>query len=216
MPRAIRLPHREDVMEALEAMRLTARERAAAGPKPSKKVWTPPDPARFRHGSVFALDQTLSHTGYTLVQSDHTGLWVRMGDVLDVKTDRKGFEETYHKAEQLAPRLNGLLFSATYWATDIVHEMPSVQGYRTESSLIAGLLIRQAAKDHARGVPVHTVSNQTMKTLLCPPGKRDEKKHVKAAVEALIPKDRRTTHRWNEHVHDAVALALTHLYDKDD
>lgn len=200
-------------MDALAQMRESVREKAARGPKPRKKVWTPPDPARFRHGSLFSLDQTLSHTGYALVRSDHQGVAVLIGDVLDVKTDRKGFEETYHKAEQLAPRLNGLLMTAAMMGVDaIVHEMPSVQGYRTESSLIAGLLVRQAAKDHARGTPVRAVSNQAMKALLCPPDKRDEKRYVKEAVNALIPNWMRTTRRWNEHVHDAVALALTDLY----
>lgn len=200
---------------ALEEMRESVREKAAKGPKARKKVWTPPDPARFRHGYVLSFDQTLTHTGYTVVQSDYSGLWVRMGDVVDVTTNRKGFEETYHKAEQLAPRLAGLCAMGSF-VDSIVHEMPSVQGYRTESSLIAGLLIRQAASQTARGVPVVAVSNMSMRALLNAPEDRHEKKHVRIAVEALIPKEHRTTRRWNEHVHDAVGLALTHLYEPEE
>ena len=211
-------------MGALEEMRESVREKAAKGPRPSKKVWTPPDPARFRHGRVLAFDQTLTNTGVALVVNDHAGLTVAYADLIGPfdRGDLRGFEETYSKAfrcEQVIAWHVSTMMTTSIPPDTIVHEMPSVQGYRTESSLMAGYFVRRAAHHEARGVPVVAIQNQAMRTLLNHPHERYDKKFVKAAVESLIPKERRAkphVHRWNEHVHDAVALALTHLYQPEE
>lgn len=203
--------------DALEAMREKVQARKDETISRRKKVWTPPDPARFRLGGVLAFDQTLTNTGYALVYSDHAGLMVVGAGVLEARTSLTGFEETYAKAERLERGISeAVRYGALASVSAIVHEMPSVQGYRTESSLLAGYLVRRAARDYARGIPVVAVSNLAMKALLLPPGQRDEKKYVRQAVESLIPKERREkpmVQRWNEHVHDAVGLALTFLYE---
>ena len=200
-------------MDALEQMREQVRQRAAQAPKGRRKQWTAPTSDQFAHGSILAIDQTLTNCGFAMVTSSYKGLSVTSTGVIVTKTDKKGFEETYDKADQLERLLPELLIGAGVFATGIVMEMPAVAGYRTESSLMAGWLVRQAARQHARGLKVHMVSNTAMKALLCAPGQRHEKKYVRAAVESLIPEaNRRGLRRWNEHVHDAVALALTHLY----
>ena len=202
---------------AVEEMRAKVREaKDEVKAKRRKKVWTPPDPGRFRHETILAMDQTLTHTGWAVIESTYEGLTLLMADCIDVRTDLVGFEGTFAKAHEMERRIRGVVGATTVVATTVVHEMPAVGGHRTESSLIGALLIRQVMQQH-RGVGVAMVSNLAMKALLCAPGERDEKKHVKAAVEGLIPKERRNrTRRWNEHVHDAVALGLTHLYEPEE
>ncbi len=205
--------------DALDQMRQTAREKAAAGPKRRKKAWEPPDPSRFRHGLCLAFDQTLTNTGIALVRSDHSGIFVMYAESVTVKSDLTSFEGTYDKADKMEQLINGATSALTsVGATEIVHEMPSVSGYRIESALIGGYLVRRAARTYARGVPVTAVSNRSMRALLNAPDERDEKKYVRQAVESLIPEENRShkhIRNWNEHVHDGVALALTHLYQKD-
>ncbi len=206
--------------DALEQMRQTAREKAAAGPKRRKKAWEPPDPSRFRHGICLAFDQTLTNTGIGLVRSDHNGLVVMYAESLTVKSDLTSFEQTYDKANKMKRAIAAPMSALTsIGVTAIVHEMPSVQGHRIESALMAGYLVREAADTWARGIPVTAVSNRSMRALLNAPDERVEKKHVRQAVESLIPEDGRTgefIRNWNEHVHDAVGLALTRLYVKEE
>jgi hypothetical protein len=202
--------------DILAEMRATVREKAARRPKSRRTVWAPPDRSRFRSGMVLSIDQTLRHTGFALVGSDGNGwLGVHTGDCFDIDSDEVGFEGTLDKADRLEQALNRLMIGAAMWAQEIVHEIPAVRGYRLESSLMAAREVRRAAKAWAPGLPVTAVSNQAMKALLLPPEKRLEKKYVREAVEALIPADQRDTKRWNEHVHDAVALGLTRLYVKE-
>ena len=60
-------------MSALEEMRERVQEQAAKGPKRARKAWVPPDPSRFRHITVLGLDQTLTHTGFSLVSNGYGG-----------------------------------------------------------------------------------------------------------------------------------------------
>ncbi len=207
------------MVDPLEQMRQTAREKAAAGPKRRKKAWEPPDPSRFRHGLVLAFDQTLTNTGVALLRSDYGGLALEYAESVTVRSDLTSFEGTYDKADKMERGLAGLMSAlAGLGVTGIVHEMPSVSGYRIESALIGGYLVRRLARTYARGVPMTAVSNRSMRTLLNAPDERDEKRYVRQAVESLIPEEGRTgefIRNWNEHVHDAAALALTHLYQKD-
>lgn len=201
----------------LDAMRAKVRE-GAATPKKRKKEWSPPDPTRFRHGYVLSFDQTLTHTGWAAVISGADGIWLGATGSFPLTSEKTGFEGTYDKAERLYQSLCRVMIGFSMSAEAIVTEMPAVQGYRTESSLMAGREVRRAAAEYARGVPVVTVANQTMRALLNPPEQRYEKHHVKSAVEALIPEVARTGRpitRWNQNVHDAVGLALTYLYEKE-
>lgn len=184
--------------------------------KPSKKVWTAPTEADFGHGTVLAFDQTVTKTGYAVVRHGHDGLHVLDGNLIVPKAGNHllGFEQTLVKSVAMEQALNMVLMLVGGSIDVVVHEMPAVTGYRIESSLLGAHAVRVATLNHARGVPVRSVSNQAMRAVLNTPEERHEKKYVGIAVNDLIPRERRTTQRWNQDVHDAVGLALTYLYQK--
>jgi hypothetical protein len=184
--------------------------------KTTKKVWVAPVLEDFAHGRVLALDQTLTKTGFSVVTRDHEGLHILEGNMLipETRSDLKGFELTFAKAASLGNGLDALMLMMSATVDVIVHEMPSVHGYRIESSLMAAREVRRAALGYARGVPVVAISNLSMRAMLNPPNERLGKKYVKSAVEALISDYHRAPKRWNEDVCDSVGLALTYLYQK--
>lgn len=182
------------------------------GRKGSKKVWVPPRVEDFRGGATLAFDQTLTNLGWALVVPSPEGPTVAAAASHSLTTEAKGFEGTYDKALRMEPYIGQVMLRFGMVAEAIVHEMPAVQGYRIESALLAGLLVRQQARMHARGMPLEAIASQKVRALLNPPEQRFDKRYVKAAVEALIPRERRNTANWNEHVHDAVALALFRMY----
>ena len=194
------------------------RQRIAEGGKPkvSKKAWTAPVREDFALGRVLAFDQTLTKTGFSLVVHDNASLRVAEANLLLPEVDKslKGFEQTFARAAWLDLRLPMLMALLAPQVDVVVHEMPAVQGYRTESSLMAAQCVRRAARGAVGGVPVAMVSNQTMRKVLNAPEQRFEKKYVGQAVDALIPAEQRTAKRWNQDVHDSVGLALTYLYQK--
>lgn len=184
--------------------------------KTPKKAWAAPTVMDFVHGTVLALDQTLTSTGFSIVHCDYTGLYVLEGGVMTPKIDSGivGFEETFAKAENMGLQFDAMMVTACMRVQTIVHEMPAVSGHRIESSLMAAREVRRAASQYARGTPVVMISSQTMRAILNPPFERKEKKHVKSAIETLIPQGRITARRWNEHVCDSVGLALAYLYQQ--
>jgi hypothetical protein len=200
--------------QAQEMRAKIAEQVATKGKRKIKKQWTAPTLDDFAHGTVLALDQTLTKTGFSVVVRDHKGLSIVEGNVILPKIDESltGFEQTLAKAASMGTLFDALMMMLGSSVSAIVHEMPSVMGYRIESSLMAAREVRRAASTYARSVPVVMVSNQSMRALLNPPEERYEKKFVKKAVEALIPDYQRVTKRWTQDVHDSVGLALTHLY----
>lgn len=182
--------------------------------KPSKKVWKPPALTDFAHGRVLAFDQTLTKTGFSVVVSDYEGLHITEGNVLrpSDRSDLSSFELTLHKAASLGSQLEALMMMLGGTVDLAIHEMPSVHGYRVESSLMAAREVRRAA-GLAR-VKVAMVQNQSMRALLNPPEERGPKKYVKSAIESLIPQDRRHAKSWNQDVADSVGLALTYFHQQ--
>jgi Holliday junction resolvasome RuvABC endonuclease subunit len=182
--------------------------------KTSKKVWLPPNRAYFAHGRVMGVDQTLTKTGFSVVVSDWEGIQITEGNLVEPEIDESltGFEATLAKAASMGQQFDALMMFLAPHIDVVVHEMPSVHGYRIESSLMAAREVRRAA-GIAR-VKVAVVQNQSMRALLNPPHERSEKKYVKLAIEALIPQAQRMPRRWNADVADSVGLALTYLHQK--
>lgn len=200
-----------DATQVRDAIRASVAARKVR--EPSKKVWSAPAAEDFAFGTVLAFDQTITKTGVALVDHDYTGIHVRVTNLIKpVAGDHlRGFEQTLTKSLAMERGVCGVLLMLGK-VDAIVHEMPSVMGYRIESSLLAAHSVRSMASQHSRGVPVHMVSNQAMRAVLNAPDQRDEKKYVKAAVEALVDMSARGPGPWNQDVHDAVGLALTYLH----
>jgi len=200
-------------VDPLEKMRETLREKKVRAPRSKKKPWEPVTLDRLAYGTVLAFDQTLSKTGFSVVRHDQTGIHVLEGNLILAATDSVGFEETYAKAAYMEHAIDRVTMFLSPAIDSIVHEMPAVRGYRTESSLMAGYFVRRAAHHSARGVPVVMLSKTSAAALLIPPEKdRTAKSNMSEAVNDLIPRENRQTKRWNQDVHDSVGLAVLRLY----
>lgn len=188
-------------------------EAFAAGKKPEPAPeWTPPTLEDFATGlRVQAFDQTLMSTGYVQVEIDEwtdtvaVKVWAK--DTFRPKKDPllRSFAEKFDLQYQLRQKVKG-----TLTLTDrVVHEMPAVHGWETESSLLAGSAIWDATLDLQDVRPV-MVSKNHVGAVLC--NDKDAKKpQIKAALVRYLPEVAERS--WNEHNRDALAIALTYLYD---
>lgn len=182
-----------------------------------RKVFRLPEPEDFRPGTVLAFDQTLTKTGWVLLHSGLSGLEILGGGLLRPQVDPSltSFAETLEKSvlmkTAIAQIMSYFSFNVLAPAQAIVHEMPAVMGYRTESSLGAAIALHIVADEIGIRERVHVMSKQRAYGHLVGVYPT-EKKHVTTTVNRLISKDRRNTSAWNQDVHDAALLGLDHLY----
>lgn len=194
-------------MSAEEALRAQIRASVKGVKAPrKKKEWEPPT---LGMGVVLAFDQTLTNTGWAVVQVTATQVLVPHRGTLKASTALKGHEETMDKAHLMRCAIAQIVNLHTYMGMSVVCERPSVGGYRTESSLIAATSVWDACVEVIEEPPV-MVSNVHMKAVLCEPGKRETKAHITEALDRHLDTRGRD---WNEHMRDAVALGLTYLHD---
>jgi hypothetical protein len=184
--------------------RLRARRAAPAAPP-----WRFPAIGDFYQAlPVLAFDATLSHCGWVLLEVQDRVI-VHARGCINPRTQRRSYLETWDKAHQLQSEIDWIL---KYRET--VHrvvEAPSVAGgNRTESSLIAGMMIWMNNPQLCDTVSATHVSA----VLLGDPRVRsaDRKKQVRDAVIRLIPGA--AGRGWNEHIRDAAATGLTYLHDE--
>ncbi|MFI0967018.1 hypothetical protein ACH4S8_37390 [Streptomyces sp. NPDC021080] len=185
----------------------------------TRKGWTPPlAPGDFAYGTVQAFDQALANTGMVVVKSNEAGVHLLVTALLRPPADVqeiKSHEGNFARADSLYAAVcrNRSGFAAN--ADAIVYERPPVSGMRTESITLAGREIHRATggravmvdNRHAKSVIIGTAGSRVKKVT---------KAHVKAAVEQYVlpPAAQGKDMPWNEHVRDAVLLALTWLHDE--
>jgi hypothetical protein len=188
----------------------TMRGQLLAARKAPAAPWKPPAPADFRPWvPVLAYDATLTHTGWALIEAHEAGVRVRARGIINPETDLTGYAGTWEKARQLRDAIRNLHFQLSPDARRVV-EAPSVGGgSRTESSLIAGLLVTMESPGGAVAVSATHVSAVLLGDARIRSTER--KKAIRAYLAALIPET--AGRNWNEHQRDAVATGLTHLYD---
>lgn len=166
-----------------------------------------------REMRVLALDQTLTNTGWVLLEVGYDGnvVVLRKGTI-KCQSSFKSHEGSYDKAEQLRYQL-GLLAERIEPLTThdfvVVFERPAVRGFRLESSLMAGREIVGIAE--AQQWNWHMVSNLTMKKFLGIKLKGAKKSDVK---DKLMAFDDVSSREWNEHMRDAYALGLTYIDER--
>lgn len=185
----------------------------------TRKGWSPPAaPGDFAHGIVQAFDQALANTGMAVVKSNEAGIHLLITAILRPPADVqeiKSHEGNYLRADSLYGAVCRARGGFAANADAVVYERPPVSGMRTESITLAGREIHRSTlgravmvdNRHAKSVIIGTAGSRTQKVT---------KAHVKAAVERYVipPKDQGKTMPWNEHVRDAVLLALTWLHDE--
>ena len=185
------------------------RERVQAAVKrPSrKKVWEPPSIEDFAPGlKMLAFDQSLSHTGWiNFTVSSGGALVIHSRGTMNVAVASKGHTSTMDKADILNTALIRDLHRHGSYDV-VVGEVTPVMGYRLESSLLAGYVLRRTYPD------VVFVSRQAALALLLPPDKRDEKKHSNEVLRRYATVEYPDVPRWNEHQRDALMLGLTALW----
>lgn len=195
-------------MSVLDDVRGELRER----PKGTGHAWHFPLIEEFAWDvRVLAFDATLSHTGWVLFEVLGGRIIIRYKGIINPVTVLTGYRATWDKARHLRSGLDMVISNhATGPEVHRVVEAPSVGGgSRTESSLIAGLLIWL---DWPRAC--HDVSaTHVSAVLLGDPRVRsaERKKMIRSAVIALCPEAAQAG--WNEHIRDALATGLTYLHD---
>jgi hypothetical protein len=161
---------------------------------------------------ILCFDQTLSNSGWAVLSTQQGGISVLDSGTLrpiGIPPNTKGFEVTFAKAVSIARGVGEVLRHHLPYG-DVVLELPSVVGYRTESSLVAAATICVELDRLGRPMP-YFVSRQAAGTLLC--GDRHASKSISSALVLDIVTDYQTgTGQWTEHVRDAVFVGLKHLY----
>jgi hypothetical protein len=171
-----------------------------------KKAWEAPSIEDFaRRWVMLAFDQSLTNTGWVRFYVHHRRLTVLDRGTLKIAVASKGHTSTMDKADLLKSRLEA---SRGGWSFDlVVGEVTPVVGYRLESSLMAGYVLRQVFPQ------VHFVSRQAALALLLPPDQRFEKKYSNEVKDRYVSYvDNQAPGRWNEHERDALMLGLTRLH----
>jgi hypothetical protein len=200
-------------MTAIDDSRALLRARAQKAEAAAPEPWRFPEPWEFRPNRyVLAFDATLTNCGWVVFAIILGEVTVLDKGTIRPKTDQKGYLETWDKADQLRSGIEALV--NRWQRTDpeilIVVEAPSVGGgSRTESSLIAGMLVWSGRRARCAVVSATHVSavllgDPRMKSAL-------RKKAVKEAVIRLYPPA--AGRDWNEHERDGLATGMVHLYD---
>lgn len=198
-------------MTAIDDARSRLRDRKRKPAKP-REPWSAPGLGDFLHAQrVLSYDATLTHCGVIGLTAwpDRIEVWARR--TINPATPRLGYLATWDKAMELRRELEGIERDLGHGAHCVVEAPPVGGGFRTESSLIAGLQVVSARPPGSwtAMVPTHVSA-----VLLGKPGVRSEerKRLIRAAVIALVPEA--SGRDWNEHQRDALATGLTWLYDE--
>lgn len=171
------------------------------------KNWRPPTPEDFDPDrKVLCFDQALSHCGWAVLSTKNMIYVPRSGTLRSPRVDSKGFEGTFTKAVILAKRLRNLLEGEQDYFDEVVIELPSIVGYRTESSLVAAVTVCIELDRLNKPWP-RFISRNSAGATLC--GDRLASKKVSSdTVEELVSWHDMGTGQWTEHVRDAVFIGL--------
>ena len=176
------------------------------------KAWEPP--TRFMPGRVLCIDQSLSATGWVLVNSMGDRLHVHTAGSIVTKPENypNGYEGTLQRALYVARRLDQVVKDA-HGVDAVVHETPPLavgRMSRPEASLLASLGVRMAADKYGRRVVM--VQNQHSKKVLLDVSRDVTKREWHGALNRYTIEGRELV--TNEGQRDALCLALTHFIDE--
>lgn len=176
------------------------------------RSFRPPTPDDFAPDvQILAFDQTLANCGWALVNTDEGKLSVKdSGTIRPPFVQAKGFEATFTKSVMLARELRALLATLYGQYEKVVLELPSVVGYRTESSLVAAVTICVTLDEMGSDFPTF-VSRQSAGAKLCG-SPSASKKLSSELVDSLVKVHPTGTGQWTEHVRDAVFVGLREIH----
>lgn len=154
---------------------------------------------------VLAFDQTLTNCGWAVWDA-----WTQKVEACGcIKVESRypytGFDLTFEKARILEEALTKVLNEQALAVDTIVMEMPAVTGFRTESSLMAAEKLLTVCRQLGLPKPL-MIARNTAAAMVAGNGKAT-KQETSEVVNSIV-KDRPKS-PWNEHVRDAVLLAIT-------
>ena len=199
MPGSPCVPGGADLMGAFDALD-AIRERRE--PKP----WVRPEFDPSFIGPVLAFDQSLSRTGWALMDCLHPYVHDR-GLLTTSPGDETSIEGSLVRATALEEEIDHLVWRLDAPGLMIAHEAPAVAGWRTDSSLLVALAIRIIAR--RRKLPLHMVYAQHAKRRMTGNANAD-KPEVKVALEEMWP-HLKGTRPWNNDIRDAVLIGILAL-----
>lgn len=195
-------------MSAVEELRGRIRARRRAPEEP----WRPPVIGDFLHGlPVLAFDATLSHCGWARLEVSPSGVKIWAKGTVNPQTSQLSYLGTWDKARELHARL-GEIDLAFGEEAQLVVEAPSVGGgSRTESSLIAGLMVSMM---RPAGICRPVSATHVSAVLLGDPRvhSAERKRRIGRVVTGFVPEA--AGRGWNQDQRDAVATGLTYLHDQ--
>ena len=192
---------------------LRERIRGVAKPPHRKKnEWVAPRVDEFAEKiRVLCFDQSVNNTGVVMLWADYgrVTVWSQQTLVPDKDPDLFSVDRIIQRAVSQDEFIREAICEARAdgKVDAVVVERTPLEGYRTESSLLASFSIHRLAPE-ILGVPVTVVANNHAKAVMLAPNRRSEKIHTKDLLDRY-----RIPGRWNEHTRDALLLGLTHLYD---
>jgi Holliday junction resolvasome RuvABC endonuclease subunit len=177
------------------------------------KDYRPPRPEDFHPATVLCFDQALGNCGWAILDTMHGAPRVLACGVLRppaFENGEKGFEATFVKSVMVGRGVKELLAEKDGLYEEVVAELPPIAGFRTESSLVAAVVLILKLDELGQDMPVFVPRQRANATLA---GDRNATKSVVGSVVDDLIEDRRPKgFPWNEHVRDAVFAGLMHLY----
>lgn len=200
----------EDILRKIRTLAQEARTMK------NPKSFRPPELSDFqKFEDVLCFDQTLNNCGWALMYATDDYVSVRQAGTIrppQIGRDVKGFEATFTKSVFLARDIREMLRTVDDFDR-VVLELPSVMGYRTESSLVAAVTICITLDEMGEPFPTF-VSRQSAGAVLC--GDRGASKVASSeVVNRLVEEKPSGVGAWTEHVRDAVFVGLRNLYLED-
>lgn len=175
--------------------------------------WRFPAPGEFLpYHWVLAFDATLTNCGWTWFMYSPEGVLIGAKGTIRPKTGKTGYLGTWHKAALLAAETTPLIdrYVRRVPLASLVVEAPAVAGSRTESSLVAGMLVWMEEPEECAVISATHVSAVLLGDPRCKSAER--KARVREAVIRMCPEA--AGRGWNEHERDALATGLVHLHDE--
>lgn len=167
------------------------------------------------NGRILAFDQALAKTGWAFVSFSEgcRPVLISSGTITTEPSEDglSGFEDSLNRGDYLFETFSSLITSMQFEA--VAHEMPAMMGgtksSKAEAPIVAAMALRSAFRAEAPRVPCMIVQAQRAKATVA--GRpHAEKAEMRSAVMSVLGYE---AWRTNEHVTDAVAIAVTAALD---
>lgn len=176
----------------------------------AKKPWSPLDLSSLVDCMYLACDPSLTALGVVLLEVYEGDLFIQQAEKLStVPTEKKGWEDTFYRAELMEALLSALIDSWEPPQGSVgVHEAPPIgkNMARTESTILTGYGFRSVMTEY--GIPLDpAVTAQSHKRLICGNHLATKREHHEE-LKKLLPRIKGAEKITNEATRDALSIGL--------